>query len=286
MSKIVNWFRSLDRDKVTRNSFLIPILLVVAISISHVTTWYDLGNPMAWAIYLSIAIEIFALASVSAASIKMNRFSIWFLFCLVTSIQIIGNVFFTFNDIDVSGAKYKSWVELIQPVFAEWDVIDHKRLLALVQGGLLPLMSLTALHYYIKFGDKDAEKKEVEYKTTGSDPKPVDNPEIVDMKVSYEYKPVDKDNTEKKKEDGVVSEWVPQKEIHIPEDAPLMEEPEHEEREMQPNPQHGSTDKIAPPSIMLDSDGRIQETFNFQDQYFKDPVTTPAETMTSKINNT
>ena len=54
--------------------------------------WYDLGNPISWAIYLSIAIEIFALASVSAATIKMNRASIWFLFGLVTFIQIIPKV--------------------------------------------------------------------------------------------------------------------------------------------------------------------------------------------------
>jgi len=83
-----------------KNSFLFPILLVVAMSISHVVSWYDLGNPIAWAIYLSVAIEIFALASVSAASININRASVWFLFALVTSIQIVGNIFFEFNDID------------------------------------------------------------------------------------------------------------------------------------------------------------------------------------------
>ena len=62
--------KDIKRETLIKNSFLIPILSVVIISISHVISWYDLGNPMAWAIYLSVAVEIFALASVSAASIK------------------------------------------------------------------------------------------------------------------------------------------------------------------------------------------------------------------------
>lgn len=157
--KILNWFKGMRRDVLIKNSFLLPILLVVAMSISHVVSWYDLGNPFAWAIYLSIAIEIFALASVSAASININRASVWFLFALVTSIQIIGNIFFEFNDIDQNGLLFKSWMELVQPFFDDWAPVDHRRLLAIIQGGSIPMMSLIALNYYIKFGDKLREKE-------------------------------------------------------------------------------------------------------------------------------
>ena len=146
--------KDIKKEVLIKNSFLLPILLVVAMSISHVVSWYDIGNPIAWAIYLSVAIEIFALASVSAATININRASVWFLFILVTSIQIIGNIFFSFNDIDETGPKFLSWVQLIKPFFEDWTLTDHRRLLAILQGGLIPLMSLTALHYYIKFGDK------------------------------------------------------------------------------------------------------------------------------------
>ena len=146
--------KDIKKEVLIKNSFLLPILLVVAMSISHVVSWYDIGNPLAWAIYLSVAIEIFALASVSAATININRASVWFLFILVTSIQIIGNIFFSFNDIDETGPKFLSWVQLIKPFFEDWSLTDHRRLLAILQGGLIPLMSLTALHYYIKFGDK------------------------------------------------------------------------------------------------------------------------------------
>lgn len=158
---MINWIK-VNKNLIIQNSFLLPILLVVIMSISHVVSWYDLGNPISWAIYLSIAIEIFALASVSAATIKINRLSIWFLFGLVTFIQIIGNIFFEYRDIDVSSPEFLSWVELIKPLFDDWDPTDHRRLLAIIQGGTLPLMSLTALHYYIKFTDKVSEGESIQ----------------------------------------------------------------------------------------------------------------------------
>jgi len=164
---MIKWFQN-NRDNIVRNSFLLPILLVVIMSISHVVSWYDLGNPYSWAIYLSVAIEIFALASVSASSIKMSRGSIWFLFGLVTAIQIIGNIFFEYRDIVITDPGFLSWVELISPVFEDFSVTDHRRLLAAFQGGTLPLMSLTALHFYIKFNDAKVVK-------------PIDTPDIKEV---------------------------------------------------------------------------------------------------------
>ena len=172
MSKFLDKLRNIEKGVWVKNSFLLPILLVVIISISHVVSWYDLGNPTVWAIYLSIAIEIFALASVSAASSKeTNRGSVWFLFSMVTSIQIIGNIFFSYKEIDVKDPNFLAWVELISPLFSEWTLTDHRRLEAALLGGLLPIMSLTALHFYIKASDtlaRDREKtEETEKKTEG-----------------------------------------------------------------------------------------------------------------------
>lgn len=153
---MINFFKRNQRS-IIRNSFLLPIILVVIMSISHVVSWYDLGNPISWAIYLSVAIEIFALASVSAASIKASKVAIWFLFGLVTFIQIIGNVYFEFKEIDVASQGFKDWMELVLPFFDEWSALDHRRLLAIVQGGTLPVMSLTALHFYIQFGQIETD---------------------------------------------------------------------------------------------------------------------------------
>lgn len=187
------------RDNLIKNSFLVPILLVVLLSIFHITAWYDIGNPFAWAIYLSIAVEIFALASVSAASISLNRGSVWFLFILVTAIQIIGNVFFEFNDMDEKGKLFLSWVELVKPFFEDWSLTDHRRLLSIMQGATIPMMSLVALNYYIKSGDK--QKKAEEFKTRGfwTVPPPIPVEPIVEVvpqvppsiQVPEEVKPIE-----------------------------------------------------------------------------------------------
>lgn len=191
MKNIVNWFNR-NRNNLVRNSFLIPILLVVIISISHVVSWYDLGNPLSWAIYLSVAIEIFALASVSAASIKMSRTSIWFLFGLVTLIQIVGNVFFEYQYIDINSEYFQSWVELISPLFIDWDLTDHRRFLAAVQGGTLPLMSLTALHFYIKFNDNIEESKIKEPESKKEDrTNPLSSETVVPVQPMSEHNGID-----------------------------------------------------------------------------------------------
>jgi len=149
--------KNLDKRKLIKNAFLLPIIIVVIVSISHVITWYDLGNPFVWAIYLSIGVEIFALSAVSAVSVKeIKKGSIWILFGIVTSIQIMGNVFFTYNDINIESKSFLNWIELIEPFFEDWTITDHKRLLAILQGATLPFMSLISLHFYIKFDENSS----------------------------------------------------------------------------------------------------------------------------------
>jgi membrane protein YdbS with pleckstrin-like domain len=68
MKKVWNWIK----DNPNRSMFLLPILLVAAISISHVVSWYDMANPINWAIYLSIAIEVAAITALVAATNKIK----------------------------------------------------------------------------------------------------------------------------------------------------------------------------------------------------------------------
>lgn len=158
---MINWIKK-NKNSIIRVMFIIPIILVAAISISHVVSWYDLANPISWAIYLSIAIEVAAMTALSAASVKVKGFSVWFVFGIVTFIQFMGNIFFSYKEIDLNDSNFKSWVELVTPVFDMMgldssDPISHKRWLALLTGGLLPLISLTCLHFFIKYGGADEE---------------------------------------------------------------------------------------------------------------------------------
>lgn len=155
---MTNWF-SRNQDLIIRFAFLIPIISVAAISISHVVSWYDLANPISWAIYLSIAVEIAAMSAIAAASVKVKGFSVWFVFIIVTFIQFVGNIFFSYTEIDESSRMFQQWMELTGPVLDSMgidikDMIAQKRFLALLEGGLLPLISLTCLHFFIKYEGK------------------------------------------------------------------------------------------------------------------------------------
>jgi hypothetical protein len=148
---------------------LVPILAVAGVSISHVTTWYGLSNPMSWAVYLSIGIEIAALSAVAAISANMGK-KVYIPFGIVTLIQFIGNIFFAYQYINVDAKAFKDWVELVDPVVSylgvdSGDPVGHKRFLALFAGGMLPIISLSFLHMLVKFeeeGKTDAPEPEID----------------------------------------------------------------------------------------------------------------------------
>jgi hypothetical protein len=154
----MNWFQR-NFKNIIYVSFLIPILLVAFVSISHVTSWYGITNPFSWALYLSVGIEIAALSALAAISANMGRV-VYIPFGIVTFIQFLGNIFFAYQFIDVDSQTFKDWVEMVDPIVSyigveEGDPISHKRFLALFAGGMLPLISLSFLHMLVKFEEKD-----------------------------------------------------------------------------------------------------------------------------------
>jgi len=156
----MNWFQR-NFKTIIYVAFLVPILAVAFVSISHVTTWYGLSNPLSWAIYLSIGIEIAALSALAAISAQMGK-KVYFPFGIVTLIQFIGNIFFAYQYIDVTTAAFKDWVDLVDPIVSylgveSGDPVGHKRFLALFSGGMLPIISLSFLHMLVKF--EEEEKK-------------------------------------------------------------------------------------------------------------------------------
>ena len=153
------------KEHPNRAMFLVPIILVAGISISHVVSWYNLANPISWAIYLSIAIEIGAMTALVAATNKIKG-GVWFMFGIITFIQMIGNIFYSYKQIDANGELFKSWMELTGPVWEMLgskanDVISMKRWLAFLEGGLLPVISLTSLHFFTKYDAGKTDMTEV-----------------------------------------------------------------------------------------------------------------------------
>jgi hypothetical protein len=158
----MNWFQK-NFKTIIYISFLVPILAVAFVSISHVTKWYGLSNPLSWAIYLSVGVEIAALSALAAISAKMGK-KVYFPFGIVTLIQFIGNIFFAYQYIDVNSVSFKDWVDLVDPIVSylgveSGDPIGHKRFLSLFSGGMLPIISLSFLHMLVKFEEEDKKNQ-------------------------------------------------------------------------------------------------------------------------------
>ena len=158
----MNWIQKNFRA-IIYISFLVPILTVAFVSISHVTSWYGLSNPLSWAVYLSVGIEIAALSALAAISAQMGA-KVYFPFGIVTLIQFIGNIFFAYQYIDVTSTAFKDWVDLVDPFVSylgveSGDPVGHKRFLALFSGGMLPIISLSFLHMLVKFEEEDKKKQ-------------------------------------------------------------------------------------------------------------------------------
>jgi hypothetical protein len=201
---MTDWINK-NKGLIIRFAFLIPIILVAIISISHVISWYKLANPISWAIYLSIAIEIAAMSSIAAASVKVKGFSVWLVFIIVTLIQFIGNIYFCYAEIKVNSEEFKQWVELTKPIFEMLgndtnSILAQKRWLALLEGGLLPLISLTCLHFFIQYEDKKPEDMEPAVVQDKVKEEPVVDIAITEEKESIEQEPeVEPEIVEEKK---------------------------------------------------------------------------------------
>jgi hypothetical protein len=157
-----NWINK-NYKTIIVTAFVVPIITVAVVSISHVTMWYGLSNPFTWAIYLSIGIEIAALSALAAISADMGS-KVYFPFSIVTLIQFIGNIFFAYSFIDINSQMFKDWVDLVSPLvyylgIEPTDFVGHKRFLALFAGGMLPVISLSFLHMLVKFTEEERKNK-------------------------------------------------------------------------------------------------------------------------------
>jgi hypothetical protein len=172
-----NWILRNEKT-IIASAFIIPIIIVAIVSISHVTQWYGLSNPLSWALYLSIGVEIAAMSALAAITAKMGK-NVYFPFIIVTILQFIGNIFFSYSYINVDSNDFKNWVELVSPLVSivgiePTDLIGHKRFLALFSGGMLPIISLSFLHMLIKYTERISE----ENKTKVEQPV-VNNPQVI-----------------------------------------------------------------------------------------------------------
>jgi hypothetical protein len=160
-----NWIKK-NLKNIIVTAFIVPILLVALVSISHVTSFYGISNPKSWALYLSVGIEIAALSALAAVSVRMGKF-IYIPFIIVTVIQMVGNIFFSFSYIDENSELFKDWISMVGGLFENigvesTDIPSHKFILSFLTGGLLPIISLTFAHMLVKYSEQNNNEESVE----------------------------------------------------------------------------------------------------------------------------
>jgi len=223
--------------KVIYVAFLVPILLVALVSISHVTKWYAISNPTSWSVYLSVAVEIAALSTLAAIAARMGK-KVYFPFAIVTLIQFIGNVFFAYQYIDIASQSFKDWVDMVDPLVQylgveSGDFVGHKRFLAFFAGGMLPIISLSFLHMLVKF--EEEEKKKV----VTLDPSEIDIDELSleagKKEREFVDEPLKASPDQLEKLEDVLAKLNEQK-FGTPTDDPIFELTEVKELEPKPGP--------------------------------------------------
>ena len=119
-------------------TFVALYLIVSIISTIHVISFFKLSNPEWLAISLALAFEIGAAASLASliALDRMNKTIVWILFITLTLMQAMGNTYYAFMNL----SDFSGWSELFGLI--EDELIYQKRILSLISGAILPLISL------------------------------------------------------------------------------------------------------------------------------------------------
>jgi hypothetical protein len=148
------------KDKLVRNfvvgTFVSLYLLVSIISTIHVIDFFKLSNPYWLAVTLAIAFEVGAAASLASLVIlkKMNKTLVWALFITITLMQMQGNMYYAFINLN----DFQSWSELFNLI--EEDPLYQKRILAFVSGAILPLIALGFIKSLVDYIKPDEDSQE------------------------------------------------------------------------------------------------------------------------------
>jgi hypothetical protein len=141
-----------DFRKIVIGSFLAVPFLSSLISTIHIITFFGLGNMSWMAIILSLAFEIGSIASLMTLTVldKVNRFAVWFIFFVLVVMQMLGNVYYTYDFISNAMISNPQWIDsfidLVEMMtMQKLEQRTTKFILSLLIGLPIPVISLAFL---------------------------------------------------------------------------------------------------------------------------------------------
>jgi hypothetical protein len=212
------------------SSFLLIPLIVSIISSIHVINFFELSNGRALAIALSVSFEIGALSALAGLVVmdKINKNVIYFIFILLTAYQMMGNTYFAYDMLSdkmvTNPDLIKNWSELFG--FEIDDVISMKRIIAIISGAILPIVSLCFLDLSVDYIKKTTilEKEESDKNITLTEKIESPKEEITIVNTPERIEEIEEVISEEDKKNirDMVNEVKDVEEVIVPEEVPQL----------------------------------------------------------------
>ena len=103
-------------------------IITSIISMIHVVSFFNMSNNKTMSIILAAAFEVGAMASLISIIImkSTNKMIVWSLFILLTSMQIMGNMYYTYINL----TDFTGWIELFG--LTDLDIYAKERILSIL----------------------------------------------------------------------------------------------------------------------------------------------------------
>lgn len=140
-------------------AFIIPPLVISLISMIHVVSFFELSNNvfLSWA--LAAAFEFASISALFAltALTRIKKNTIWILFFAIVLLQVIGNMYHSYVYMNPQDPNL---LKMLTIIGVEADSLPWTlRVLGFLQGGILPIVSLSFVKAVVEYLGVNRENK-------------------------------------------------------------------------------------------------------------------------------
>lgn len=171
---------------ITNFVFILVIFLASFASLFHVRGFWLITNTPFWATILAVSTGLGIIGSMMAA-----RYTLWTYasFLLIVIMELIGNIFDAFMNINVASQGFVAFKDLTVPLFdliyltEEGQVIPdivYMRWIASIEGAFIPLLVVLMFHMWMKIRDS-FKNPVIDIPEPESIEEPLEEPESIEL---------------------------------------------------------------------------------------------------------
>jgi len=183
----MKWFKNLSRDNLLYGGLIITFIILYGatafVSWYHAIDLFLIGNAMMLSIILSFVAEVGQASALFSILLTKNKhkFLTWSVMIILTTLQVIGNVYATYDYINQNGGKgvAEFAASILKPFgLADMDPETFKVIIAWILGALLPIIALSMTALVAQNMILRAEEAKTKFDNE-SQPEPIDAKDIM-----------------------------------------------------------------------------------------------------------